>query len=153
MTIFTDGTINMPGCKCGQDCPMPCWQRIGTAPACEACNCAAFDAKPDPNDHADTLAGMSDIWPEIRNRLVSATGLMSDSCWLDLHDALADEAALEAKFRKGEAEHGRDWLEMSRDQIRAEITNEWRDLILYHAMILARFSDRDETAIEDTTPA
>lgn len=27
MTVFVDG--NPPGCKCGPDCEMPCWQRLG----------------------------------------------------------------------------------------------------------------------------
>ena len=43
--MFLDGTGITPGtgeCKCGPDCEMPCWQRIGIAPACGACGCPPF---------------------------------------------------------------------------------------------------------------
>lgn len=35
--VFVDGSDNYPGCRCGDECSMPCWQRIGVAPACERC--------------------------------------------------------------------------------------------------------------------
>lgn len=46
MTIFMDGTGITPGtakCNCGPECEMPCWQRIGLAPACAACGCPPFE--------------------------------------------------------------------------------------------------------------
>lgn len=33
--MFADGNHNVPGCKCGPNCEMPCWQRVGlTSLAC-----------------------------------------------------------------------------------------------------------------------
>ena len=40
--VIFDGSVNHPGCRCGDECGMPCWQRIGVAPACEQCGCDAF---------------------------------------------------------------------------------------------------------------
>jgi hypothetical protein len=37
--MFTDGNHNVPGCRCGDSCEFPCWQRVGIAPPCEACPC------------------------------------------------------------------------------------------------------------------
>lgn len=52
---FVDGSENYPGCRCGDECHMPCWQRIGVAPACEACGCDPFpDDAPRPPDVLDT---------------------------------------------------------------------------------------------------
>jgi len=125
---FIDGSANYPGCHCGANCAFPCWQRYGTATACDDCDCAAFaeHTTPDPNDRADTLRSMPDLWPVIRENLGTHR---------------FDEKDLEAKFRKGEAEHGRDWLNMTRAQIEREILAEWHDLCLYTAMIHARFKD------------
>jgi hypothetical protein len=125
-TNFIDGSTNHPGCACGADCAYPCWQRYGLAPACDDCDCAEFahHATADPNDRADALRSMPDLWPVIRENLGT-------------HQF--DEIELEAKFRKGEAEHGRDWLNMTRAQIEREILAEWLDLCLYTAMIRARF--------------
>lgn len=133
-----DGRTNYPGCNCGNDCAFPCWQRYGTAPACEACACAAFagDAPPDATDRADELRAMPDIWPVIAQHLADAAGDPVRQIADGLH---VEHAALEEKYRKGEAEHDRGWLDMTRDQIEAEIVNEWLDLVLYHAMIRARF--------------
>lgn len=38
-SIIFDGTQRMKACKCSPDCEFPCWQRVGIAPACEACEC------------------------------------------------------------------------------------------------------------------
>lgn len=135
-TDFTDGSVHYPGCNCGHDCEYPCWQRAGTAPACEDCRCASFAADPDPDDRADDLARLADLWPVVRDSIPTLP---------EVYAAASAEAAftdLEAKFRKGEAEHDRDWLRMSRAQLEAEIVNEWRDLLLYHAMLRARFGGK-----------
>lgn len=89
---------------------------------------------------------MPDMWPEIRLHLWSAMDEATEAVRhyaLDfddyMHASMRD--ALEAKFRAGEAEHGRDWLRMTREQLRHEIGNELRDLVLYHAMLLARWDE------------
>lgn len=54
MTVFLDGTGITPGsekCKCGPECEMPCWQRIGIADACGACGCPPFPDD-EPEDEA-----------------------------------------------------------------------------------------------------
>lgn len=132
---FVDGSDRMPGCNCGPECSMPCWQRVGIAPACDACGCAAFAADPDPNDRAATLRQSPDLWAEIEPHL--AQGLF-DAVEVVLRGEFADPG-LEAKFRKGEAEHGRDWLDMTREQLEREIHHELQDMRLYCAMIRARF--------------
>jgi hypothetical protein len=48
--IFIDGSANLPGCHCGDECGMPCWQRVGIAPACEACGCDALPIDPAPTE-------------------------------------------------------------------------------------------------------
>lgn len=43
--VFVDGTGVTPGteaCKCGAECEFPCWQRLGWAPPCDACDCPPF---------------------------------------------------------------------------------------------------------------
>ena len=40
MTIFIDGNVNHPKCRCTPDCEMPCWQLYGlTDEPCGACGC------------------------------------------------------------------------------------------------------------------
>lgn len=136
--VFVDGSSQIPGCNCGPECVMPCWQRIGTAPACDNCGCASFDSPPDPADRAAEFWKMSDIWNEIVEHLPSArqVAMQTDHNAIDW---FLEDGSLEQKFRKGEAEHGRGWLTMSREQLEREILNEWKDIILYTAMIRARF--------------
>jgi len=51
---FIDGSEQYPGCRCGDECGLPCWQRVGVAPACEACGCDPFpDDAPKPPDVLD----------------------------------------------------------------------------------------------------
>lgn len=42
VVMFSDGSHNVPGCACGSSCQFPCWQRVGIADACEACDCLPF---------------------------------------------------------------------------------------------------------------
>jgi len=99
-------------------------------------------------DRADELKTMPDVWTEIQPHLDQAA---SDAISLvtffahDLDDYLGPSLrlALELKFRNGEDEHGRDWLDMTRDQLDEELQNEIIDLIVYRAMILARWQQRD----------
>lgn len=76
------------------------------------------------HDRAEELAESSDLWREVRKHI--AFGYFT-------------EAELEAKFRKGEAEHGRDWLKMSKTQLQAEINAELMDFTIYQAMIDTRW--------------
>ena len=105
------------------------------------------------HDRARDLADKDDLWAEIRPFLVDAS---REACThvthfaLDLEDHLAPlyETDLKEKFRKGEAEHGRDWLGMTREQLYRELHDEIKDLVLYQAMILARFVDNLEDEFE-----
>lgn len=77
-------------------------------------------------DRAAVLRNEPDLWTEVRQHL---DGFMFD------------EADLEQKFRKGEAEHGRDWLDMTRADLEYAITEELMDMLIYRAMIITRFGD------------
>jgi hypothetical protein len=84
------------------------------------------------HDRAEHLATTIDLWSEVREHIVFG---------------FFTEAELEAKFRKGEAEHGRDWLRMSKDQLQGEIDAELMDITIYQAMIDTRWpspNDGDE---------
>ena len=99
------------------------------------------------HDRANELRMLDDLWPEISQCLYVAAEQAKDAARFyeyDLSDYTGPSMrrALEEKFRKGEAEHGRDWLNMSRDQLLEEINAELQDLVLYHAMILARWVDK-----------
>lgn len=104
------------------------------------------------HDRAAELWAMPDMWRAIQPWLVlAAENAANDARWfaLDLDDYTGPgvEAELRRKFAAGEAEHGRDWLHMTQDQVREEIRNELRDLVLYHAMILARWQDTPDDAV------
>lgn len=81
------------------------------------------------HDRAEQLATTTDLWNEVRQYIVFG---------------YFTEAELEAKFRKGEAEHGRDWLRMSKDQLQGEINAELMDITIYQAMIDTRWPSSDD---------
>ena len=81
------------------------------------------------HDRAEELATTTDLWVEVRKHIIFG---------------YFTEAELEAKFRKGEAEHGRDWLRMTRERLEAEINDELMDLTIYQAMIDARWPLTDD---------
>jgi len=84
---------------------------------------------PSPHDRAEELATTTDLWSEVREHIIFG---------------YFTEAELEAKFRKGEAEHGRDWLRMTRERLEAEINAELMDLTIYQAMIDTRWPLSDD---------
>lgn len=81
------------------------------------------------HDRAEELSTTTDLWLKVREHIIF--GYFS-------------EAELEAKFRKGEAEHGRDWLKMTRERLEAEINAELMDLTIYQAMIDTRWPKPDD---------
>ena len=98
-------------------------------------------------DLAEELRAKPDVWPEVEKHLgVAITDAISagETVWLWM-----DTDMLEAKFRKGEAEHGRDWLNMTQADLKREIEAELLDLVLYHAMLRARWVDASYTTDED----
>lgn len=105
-----------------------------------------------PHDRADELRTLADIWPEISKHLdLAAADAITATRYFEIDLAHPMERGwivtqLEEKFRKGEAEHGRDWLNMSEADLRNEIENEIKDLVIYHAMRLARWQAREEVA-------
>lgn len=78
-------------------------------------------------DRARELADTPDLWIEVRQHL---DGFMFT------------DGELEEKFRRGEAEHGRDWLRMTKEDLEHAITEELMDMVLYRAMILTRWPDQ-----------
>jgi hypothetical protein len=96
-------------------------------------------------DKADELRTVDDLWPLIEQQLPIALrdakrhldAFIRDQA--DLTHAPTYKRALEMKFAAGEAEHGRDWLNMTRDQLLREIYAEVLDLVLYAAMIRTRW--------------
>lgn len=82
-----------------------------------------------PPDQASKLRNEPDLWSIVKDHITFG---------------FFTEAELEAKFRKGEAEHGRDWLDMTHEQLRSEIDAELMDLTIYQAMIDARWPREDD---------
>ena len=103
------------------------------------------------HDRAHYLSGVADLWSVIQPELLDAANDAAEAMRhfaLDLDDYTGPsmELSMREKFLAGELEHGRDWLRMSRDDLRREIRNELRDLVIYHAMIRARWVDIDPPA-------
>lgn len=100
------------------------------------------------SDRAEELAELSDLWPEIEGQLGMAMADVARSCMTFLDRCVGEFAAgdgallgaLQAKYRRGEDEHQRDWLQMDQETLEGEVTNELLDLLLYAAMIRARWS-------------
>ena len=99
------------------------------------------------SDRAEELRSCPDIWVEVSPHLDEAAEIAASySRYYALDLAQEGErlkADMEQKFRAGEQEHGRNWLNMSKEDLEHEIANEIRDLVIYHAMILARFRAND----------
>lgn len=100
-------------------------------------------------DRAAELWATTDMWPDIQRHIPAAVADATESLrWfaLDLDDYTGPttEAAMRRKFAAGEAEHGRAWLHMTRDELLAEIRAELMDLVLYHAMIRTRWVDEPD---------
>jgi hypothetical protein len=98
-------------------------------------------------DRRDELRRAEDLWPAVERELGGAINdamMAADEVWV-----WVGVDALEEKFRRGESEHGRNWLDMSERDLRDEIKAELLDLVLYHAMLRARWprvtytTDRD----------
>lgn len=77
------------------------------------------------HDRANELAALPDLWPIIQRYAIN--GYFTDE-------------ELEAKFRAGEKEHARGWLKMTRNQLEDEIQAELMDMVIYRAMIEARWA-------------
>lgn len=88
-------------------------------------------------DRADALKQADDLWPIVAKHISQACNLAV----LGFLDYTPDPTLLEEKFRRGEAEHGRDWLNMTREQLDGEIDEEMLDLVIYHAMRMARWGE------------
>lgn len=79
-------------------------------------------------DRANELAELDDLWPVIQKHAIN--GYFTNE-------------ELEAKFRAGEKEHARGWLKMTLEQMEAEIQAELKDMVIYRAMIDARWPTSD----------
>ena len=79
-------------------------------------------------DRANELAELADLWPVIQKHAIN--GYFTNE-------------ELEAKFRAGEKEHARGWLKMTLEQMEAEIQAELKDMVIYRAMIDARWPMSD----------
>jgi hypothetical protein len=92
-------------------------------------------------DKANELRNVEDLWPDIKEHIASAAvdammSLRSFSGSVEHADVLAD---LERKYRKGDEEYNREWLNMSLADLEQEVYQELLDLVVYHALIRARF--------------
>jgi len=76
------------------------------------------------------LAALDDAWPLIREHLADALDdaidQVSQLSWHSLD--------LEAKYRRGNVEHGNAWVAMSDAELLAEMREELADLVIYAAM-------------------
>ena len=76
------------------------------------------------------LAAMDDAWPLIREHLADALDdaidQVSQLSWHSLD--------LEGKYRRGNVEHGNQWVGMTDDELRHEMQEELEDLVIYAAM-------------------
>lgn len=78
----------------------------------------------------EELAALEDAWPLIRVHLANA------------HDDAIDQVSqlswhsleLEAKYRRGNVEHGNQWVGMTDKELRNEMREELEDLVIYAAM-------------------
>jgi transposase len=86
-------------------------------------------------DHKDELREARDIWPLLEPHLdqAAADARRRVMLWK------LPTRMLEAKFRKGEAEHGRDWLDRDMDWLIDQLVEELVDLVVYSAMLRARW--------------
>lgn len=97
-------------------------------------------------DRADEFQLLEDLWPEVAASIWSGVTdavhkVREYALDLDDHNGVQMMRSLEAKFRRGEAEHERDWLNMTRAQLEAMALEEIQDLVLYLAMIDARWPE------------
>lgn len=98
------------------------------------------------HDRADELRMVDDLWPLIEQELDAAAASLPIyvASFLELYrDQATGQAVrvtLQDKFRKGEAEHARGWLNMTRNDLSIECLAEIYDLIIYRAMIRARWA-------------
>lgn len=103
-------------------------------------------------DIADELRTLDTLWPRIEAELDQAATLaIQHATWfkqdLDDYTRAGVIDSLRAKFEKGEAEHGRDWLNMTSQQLNEEIRAEILDLVIYIAMRRARW--RPTSAVDE----
>lgn len=95
-------------------------------------------------DRREDLLAAPDIWLEVEPHLHEAAESASEHAQTFAYDLRGEMAGsligrMEEKFRRGEAEHGRDWLDMAPEQLEREIVAEIQDLVIYYAMIKARW--------------
>lgn len=94
-------------------------------------------------DQASELRPMDDIWPVIREELANASldAQMSVRSMVGAVQGLRSDVLkdLEAKYRKGDEEYNREWLNMSLADLEREVYQELLDLVVYHALVRARF--------------
>lgn len=95
-------------------------------------------------DRREDLLESEDIWLEVSPHLHEAASAAIEHLEAYAYDLGGEMAGsligrLEEKFRRGEAEHGRDWLDMAPEQLEREIVAEIQDLVIYYAMIRARW--------------
>lgn len=93
----------------------------------------------------DDLRDKRDLWPIIEERIADAIEYAHDAMndVLDRPDVMAH---LERKFRKGEAEHDRDWLDREDpNTLIIDAAEEILDFVLYQAMYVALLEARANT--------
>ena len=98
----------------------------------------------------DELKQTDDLWPVIQHELSRAileAAEYAHRFLAEAHIGINVDDELEAKFRKGEAEHQRTWLEMSDKAFSDAIREELLDVINYAAMRrVIRNADQEATS-------
>lgn len=92
-------------------------------------------------DRASELREIEDLWPEVLKEIENASldammSVRSMAAGVARPDVLVD---LEKKYRKGDEEYKREWLNMSLADLEKEVYQELLDLVVYHCLIRARF--------------
>lgn len=85
----------------------------------------------------DDLKTTEDLWPVIQHELSRAileAHEYANKFLNQAHRGINVDDELEAKFRKGEAEHKREWLDMTDTAFTEAIREELLDVINYAAM-------------------
>lgn len=92
-------------------------------------------------DKANELRDVEDLWPEISLQIESAAqdAMMSMRSMLGAAQHRVTLEHLEKKYRKGDEEYDREWLNMSLADLEQEVYQELLDLVVYHALIRVRF--------------
>jgi len=95
----------------------------------------------------DDLKTTDDLWPVIQHELSRAildAAEIAGAFFQEAHMTTRIDDELEEKFRRGEAEHKREWLDMTDKAFSDAIREELLDVLNYAAMVrVLRHADQE----------